>query len=72
MHPQSDKRDSDAAEVGTTHADVGSEGGSPGNVEIVRHRAPGAGTEATETWRPWSDHTDTIARDETGKGRRSP
>lgn len=52
--------------------DVGSEGGSPGDVEIARRRGHSVGTEATETWRPWNDDETTIARDETGKGRRSP
>lgn len=55
-----------------TTADVGSEGGSPGDVEVVRDEDRGAGSEAAETWRPDGDGAETIARDETGKGRRSP
>jgi hypothetical protein len=41
-------------------------------VDVVRRRVPAAGTEATETWVPERDDPETIARDETGKGRRSP
>jgi hypothetical protein len=52
--------------------EVGSEGGSPGDVEVARRRVPVSGTEATETWVPERDDTETIAHDETGKGRRSP
>jgi hypothetical protein len=69
MRPPDDNSDVDAD---TLTGEVGSEGGSPGDVEVVRRREPSAGTEATETWRPWRDDTDTIARDETGAGRRSP
>jgi len=52
--------------------EVGSEGGSPGDVDVARRRVPATGAEATETWVPDRDDTETIARDETGKGRRSP
>ena len=67
MRPPDDKTDAN-----TPTGEVGSEGGSPGDVEVVRRHEPSAGTEATETWRPWRDEADTIARDETGLGQRSP
>jgi len=56
----------------TTNADVGSEGGSPGDVELTRANEPAAGSEAGETWRPTGGKVDTVRRDETGEGRRSP
>jgi hypothetical protein len=31
-------------------AEVGSEGGSPGDVEVERPRTAGTGSESTETW----------------------
>jgi len=52
--------------------DVGSEGGSPGDVEVAREDLPASGSEAGETWRPSDSKPETIARDETGEGRRSP
>ena len=55
-----------------TTADVGDEGGSPGDVEVERRGKPGVGSEAGETWRPSDEKVDTIIRDETGEGRRSP
>jgi len=69
MRPSDDKADVDTS---TATGEVGSEGGSPGDVEVVSRREPCAGTEATETWRPWRDEVETVARDETGVGRRSP
>jgi hypothetical protein len=69
MRPPEDKA---GVDTDTPTAEVGSEGGSPGDIEVVRRREPCAGTEATETWRPWRDDVETIARDETGVGRRSP
>ena len=62
----------DTADVDVTTSDVGSEGGSPGDVEIARDRAPATGSEAGETLRPAAPDSDTIVRDETGEGRRSP
>jgi hypothetical protein len=62
----------DSADVNVTTNDVGSEGGSPGDVEIAREPVPATGSEAGETWRPGKDDVDTIVRDETGEGRRSP
>jgi len=53
-------------------ADVGSEGGTPGDVEIVRNDLPLTGSEADETARPRDEKVETVARDETGEGRRSP
>ena len=53
-------------------ADVGSEGGTPGDVEVVRSDLPATGSEAGETWRPGDEKDDTIVRDESGQGRRTP
>lgn len=69
MRPPDDKSDVD---VDATRADVGSEGGSPGDVELAREHGPGTGSEAGETWRPTDDTVEPIRRDETGEGRRSP
>ncbi len=70
MRPPDDSTD---AETRTpTTADVGSEGGAPGDLEIGRDDDPGGGSEASETWQPSHERERTIARDETGKGRRSP
>ena len=69
MRPPDDKNDVD---VDATRADVGSEGGSPGDVELAREHGPGSGSEAGETWRPTDDTVEPIRRDETGEGRRSP
>jgi hypothetical protein len=53
--------------------EVGSEGGSPGNVELVRDDEIGVGSEAGETRVPAGEREPrTIRRDETGEGRRSP
>jgi len=52
--------------------EVGSEGGSPGNVEETSGAATGTGSEANETWRPAVHDTDDVVRDETGEGRRNP
>lgn len=61
-----------AAPTDGTTQEVGSEGGTPGDVEVDRDPAPGVGSEAGETWRP-ADRTATdVARDGTGPGRRSP
>jgi hypothetical protein len=62
----------DTTDAGVT-ADVGNEGGSPGDVEVARDRRPAAGSEAGETSQPaGDDKSNTIVRDETGEGRRSP
>jgi hypothetical protein len=53
-------------------AEVGTEGGTPGDVEIARKQVPGTGSEAGETWRPADDEPEAVVRDETGEGRRSP
>jgi hypothetical protein len=55
-----------------TEADVGDESGSPGDVELAREHGPGTGSEADELWRPTHTRVETIHRDDTGKGRRSP
>jgi hypothetical protein len=52
--------------------DVASEGGSPGDVEIAPTSDVGEGSEAGETWRPTRQGEETIRRDDTGEGRRSP
>jgi hypothetical protein len=62
----------DTADVDLTKADVGSEGGSPGDVEVARDPGPATGSEAGETWRPSTDNVKTVVRDESGEGRRSP
>ena len=67
MRPADDTTDADVT------ADVGSEGGSPGDVEVARDSGPETGSEAGETWQPrGDDDSKTIVRDETGEGRRSP
>jgi hypothetical protein len=53
-------------------ADVASEGGSPGDVEIASTSDVGVGSEVDETWRPTREGDETVRRDETGEGRRSP
>jgi hypothetical protein len=69
MRPSDDRIDVD---VDATKADVGSEGGSPGDVELGREHGPGTGSEAGETWRPTDTKVEPIRRDETGEGRRTP
>jgi hypothetical protein len=53
-------------------ADVGSEGGSPGDVEIGVDQGPATGSEAGETSRPTKNERREIVRDESGEGRRTP
>jgi hypothetical protein len=52
--------------------EVGSEGGSPGDVEVGEDAQPAGGSEADETWQPAKQERKEVARDETGQGRRSP
>ena len=52
--------------------EVGSEGGTHGEVEVGRTRVPGTGSEAGETWSPEQQGTTEIHRDETGEGKRTP
>ncbi|HZT77372.1 MAG TPA: hypothetical protein VFA27_11985 [Vicinamibacterales bacterium] len=53
--------------------EVGSEGGSPGNVETAERDAATHGSERTRTIDRVQHDEDTIVRDETGiEGRRSP
>jgi hypothetical protein len=66
MCPTDDTTDADVT------ADVGSEGGSPGDVEVEREPDPATGSEAGETWQPADNDFETVVRDETGEGRRSP
>jgi hypothetical protein len=63
---------SDEKSAADVTADVGSEGGTPGDVEVTKDQGVGTGSEAGETWRPADADTKTIVRDETGDGRRSP
>jgi hypothetical protein len=53
-------------------AEVGSEGGGSGDLEIGTDPRPATGSEAGETWRPGDRRPTTVVRDETGRGRRSP
>ena len=62
-------RDDDRTEV---TSEVGDEGGSQGDLEVASDRDPTKGSEAGEAVRPTSRHRDTVARDETGAGRRNP
>lgn len=55
-----------------TTSEVGSEGGTPGDVEVASAPAPASGSEATETKRPEPAEDVEVRRDETGRGRRSP
>jgi len=66
------ERDTPDVHADTTAADVGSEGGSPGDVELTRADEAAVGSEAGETWRPTDEKVETVRRDETGEGRRSP
>ena len=68
---ESEDVDLERDRAATTH-EVGDEGGSPGNVEIGNDHGAGTGSEPGETWRPTERDVDTIVRDETGEGRRSP
>jgi HAD superfamily hydrolase (TIGR01549 family) len=58
---------------GAVTPEVGDEGGTPGDLEITERRGPATGSEGGETWRPADEpRPETIVRDETGVGRRSP
>ena len=63
---------SDEKTAADVTADVGSEGGTPGDVEVARKELPAVGSEAGETWQPADEDPETIVRDESGEGRRSP
>ena len=63
---------SDEKTAANVTADVGSEGGTPGDVEVARKERPAVGSEAGETWQPVDEEQETIVRDERGEGRRSP
>jgi hypothetical protein len=52
-------------------AEVGSEGGSPGDLELDVDEPAATGSEAGETSRPTRQDLKEIVRDETGEGRRS-
>jgi hypothetical protein len=51
--------------------EVGSEGGSPGDLERA-HSGTGTGSEAGEQWRPADARTEDVTRDENPPGRRTP
>jgi hypothetical protein len=53
-------------------SEVGSEGGSPGDVEVGENAEPAAGSEAAETWNPTKHDRSEIVLDEKGRGRRTP
>jgi hypothetical protein len=53
-------------------AEVGSEGGGRGDVEVGIDRGAGTGSEAGETWRPIEEEVEEAVHDETGEGRRNP
>lgn len=52
--------------------EVGSEGGTDGELEVGRTTTPGVGSEAGETWSPAQEDTTEVRRDETGEGKRTP
>ena len=52
--------------------EVGSEGGTPGEMEVETDREAGTGSEAGETWQPSARRRRAILRDEDGPGKRSP
>ena len=56
----------------TVTREVGSEGGTSGDVEIGPDNEIGVGSEASETRVPADNRRTTIRRDESGQGRRSP
>jgi hypothetical protein len=73
MNHESEKRSTDDThEIETVTAEVGDEGGSPGDVELDIDRLPSRGSESTETLRPTEERHEVTARDKTGIGRRSP
>jgi hypothetical protein len=69
MRPRDDTVD---VHEGVTRDDVGSEGGSPGDVELEHEHGPASGSEARETVERRPEASESIRRDETGPGRRSP
>jgi len=52
--------------------EVGTEGGSPGDLEIATDRLPATGSEATESVHVEKENRRVVVHDETGIGRRSP
>ena len=72
MADRSDDRPIPELEPEQPTGEVGSEGGSPGNVEQEHDTGAATGSEAGETWKPAVDDTDDVVRDETGEGRRNP
>ena len=56
----------------TVTGEVGSEGGTHGELEIGRSGTIGVGSEAGETWSPAHTDSTEVRRDETGEGKRSP
>jgi hypothetical protein len=72
MDEKKDTRTPAPGELTDVTPEVGDEGGSPGDVEVVVDRDPGPGSEAGETWQPRKKDRDVVVRDETGVGKRSP
>ena len=68
---KSSPEDTEVSAEAQVTPEVGSEGGSPGDVEIDVD-AEGKGAEADEIWRPARREVREVVRDETGEGRRSP
>jgi hypothetical protein len=69
VEPAGDATDEGRGE--SVSAEVGDDGGSPGDVELIT-TVIGTGSEAGETWRPAEQEKKDVVRDETGEGRRSP
>jgi hypothetical protein len=67
-----ERPDRETQSGGRYSAEVASEGGTPGDVELDRNSGPGSGTEATEIWQQENNTTNQIHRDDTGRWRRSP
>lgn len=59
-------------ELESPSSEVGSEGGSPGDLELGRRGEVGTGSEAGRTWQPAARDVTEVKRDDTGIGRRSP
>ncbi|MGE3958363.1 MAG: hypothetical protein AB7H96_16745 [Vicinamibacterales bacterium] len=70
MSPEGQKPSPQLDSIDTT-AEVGSEGGSPGDLEQARSEV-GTGSEATELWQPAQPVSEDVTRDETPPGRRAP
>jgi hypothetical protein len=72
MTVRQDEKENGAAVERRVTREVGSEGGSAGEVEVADDRYPAAGTEGTETVQPTKNDLVETAHDETEEGRRTP